>query len=264
VQETAGGYVFGSADTDGVDTASFGRRLPPAERRRDLCYFERFVDVMAERDEGFDHLTVEDVLTLHEVIVGNGDDTEPGLSARGDIEYVVEHLREGHFGRGPTTIYQKAVALLRLLVANHPFVDGNKRTALSSTVVFYALNGRDLEYGPEIKDVLKRFATDEASVDTTDVIEYVRANTFELPNEYAATYQVLRDLGAVGGSDPESEQNGRADDNPTDESRMAADDSTATSIRDLSPAEARSRLLRLIARQDMDEHEEIYEALEYE
>nr|WP_303648833.1 Fic family protein [Haloarchaeobius litoreus] len=30
---------------------------------------------------------------------------------------------------------------MRLIAANHPFVDGNKRTALMSTRIFYALNG---------------------------------------------------------------------------------------------------------------------------
>jgi death-on-curing protein len=40
----------------------------------------------------------------------------------------------------PETIYEKAFHLLRLLVANHPFVDANKRAALNTAVVFYFLN----------------------------------------------------------------------------------------------------------------------------
>lgn len=45
---------------------------------------------------------------------------------------------------------------------------------------------------------------------------------------------------------------------------MASEDTNPTSVEELTPEEARRRLLRLIARQDMDEHEEIYEALERE
>jgi len=45
---------------------------------------------------------------------------------------------------------------------------------------------------------------------------------------------------------------------------MATDDTTSPSLADLSPEEARSRLLRLIARQDIDEHEGIYDDLEDE
>ena len=37
---------------------------------------------------------------------------------------------------------------------NHSFVDGNKRTALVSTVAFYALNEYSLDYGNEIRSLL--------------------------------------------------------------------------------------------------------------
>lgn len=39
------------------------------------------------------------------------------------------------------TIHEKAAALLHGLARNHPFVDGNKRTAWAATHVFYLLNG---------------------------------------------------------------------------------------------------------------------------
>lgn len=41
-------------------------------------------------------------------------------------------------------IFDKAAVLLHGLTMNHPFVDGNKRTALLSTIVFLALNGYDV------------------------------------------------------------------------------------------------------------------------
>ncbi|WP_424017125.1 hypothetical protein ACOZ4N_14755 [Halorientalis pallida] len=42
---------------------------------------------------------------------------------------------------------------------------------------------------------------------------------------------------------------------------MAADDESRSISDDLSPEEARRRLMRLITRQDMDAHEEIYAEL---
>lgn len=162
---------------------------------------------MEESEVEFEYLSVDDILTLHEVIVENSDETEPGISARGDVEYTVEHIREGHFGQEPSTLHEKAFQLLRLIVANHPFVDGNKRTGLVSAVAFYALNGYDLDYGPEMKDVLKRFATDEASVDRSAVIEYLETHTSKLPDEYEETYQVLRDLAMPIGFEQEGKGN---------------------------------------------------------
>nr|WP_238392258.1 type II toxin-antitoxin system death-on-curing family toxin [Halorussus amylolyticus] len=95
-------------------------------------------------------------------------------------------MQEGHFGQVPESLHEKAYQLLRLIAANHPFVDGNKRTALMSTRVFYALNGRRFDYNREIKEILKVLATDKGSVDEDDVIEYLRAHTEPLA-EYEAT-----------------------------------------------------------------------------
>ncbi|AKN18920.1 death-on-curing protein [Mycobacterium haemophilum DSM 44634] len=39
------------------------------------------------------------------------------------------------------SLHEKAAALLHSLARNHPFVDGNKRTAWAATAVFYHLNG---------------------------------------------------------------------------------------------------------------------------
>jgi death on curing protein len=42
------------------------------------------------------------------------------------------------------TIHEKAASLLHSLARNHPFIDGNKRTAWASTQVFYMINGYDI------------------------------------------------------------------------------------------------------------------------
>jgi death-on-curing protein len=38
-------------------------------------------------------------------------------------------------------IHSKAAALFESLVRNHPFIDGNKRTAVLAVAWFYAING---------------------------------------------------------------------------------------------------------------------------
>ncbi|HSX58385.1 MAG TPA: type II toxin-antitoxin system death-on-curing family toxin [Candidatus Saccharimonadales bacterium] len=43
------------------------------------------------------------------------------------------------------TIFLKAAALVQSLSANHPFVDGNKRTALATLEYFLHLNGYEIE-----------------------------------------------------------------------------------------------------------------------
>ena len=43
------------------------------------------------------------------------------------------------------TVHEKAAALLQSLTRNHALVDGNKRLGWLSTVVFYGLNGLELD-----------------------------------------------------------------------------------------------------------------------
>lgn len=50
------------------------------------------------------------------------------------------------------TIWLKAAALIHSLILNHPFVDGNKRTALAVGVRFLAING--LRFQAKQKEVV--------------------------------------------------------------------------------------------------------------
>ena len=119
--------------------------------------------------------SVDLVLDLHEQIVEEGDNTESGVRSEDAVASALQYVSEGFFGEVPQTIHEKAVHLMRLLVADHPFVDGNKRTALRTVVVFYMLNGYTFDYGDEIRALLHRFATDEATVDIDTAGIYFRA-----------------------------------------------------------------------------------------
>jgi len=141
-------------------------------------------------ESGLNYLSADDVLTIHELIVESNEDTEPGVSSRGDVEYAVEFVRGDHVDTADGSIHERAFQLLRLVTVNHPFVDGNKRTALMSVRVFYALNRLRFDYDPGIKSILKRLATDEAAVREERVLSYLRNHTESLATEYAATVEL--------------------------------------------------------------------------
>ncbi|GAA3877944.1 type II toxin-antitoxin system death-on-curing family toxin [Streptomyces lacrimifluminis] len=71
-----------------------------------------------------------------------------------------------------TDLFDKAAAFLQSLAIDRPFVDGNKRTAWTSCVVFLALNGVQLR--PDI-DAAERLviAVASGSVDEVKVISEV-------------------------------------------------------------------------------------------
>ncbi len=63
-------------------------------------------------------------------------------------------------------IFLKCAALVQSIVKNHPFVDGNKRTAFVSVVVLLKLNGYLLEINQkEVVNIMVKIANENLSVD---------------------------------------------------------------------------------------------------
>lgn len=54
------------------------------------------------------------------------------------------------------TLYHKAAAYLFHICQNHPFIDGNKRTALVSALMFLAMNDHPIDYDENALEILTR------------------------------------------------------------------------------------------------------------
>lgn len=124
--------------------------------------------------------TVDEIIDIHGDIIEDDPNAEPGLKHRGDLEYTIDHIKHGHFDQGPETVHEKAFQLMRLIAANHPFVDGNKRTALGSTVYFYFWNGYDLEYQEELEAMLILMSIRENFVNPDIAVDYLEDITEEI------------------------------------------------------------------------------------
>lgn len=113
------------------------------------------------------YLTAEDVLALAEQAV---DDQTVVVRDAGLLESAVHRPSASMFGQEAyTDLFDKAAALLQSLAINHPFVDGNKRTAWVSCVVFLAIN--EVQLRPDI-DAAERLviAVATGSLDEVKVI----------------------------------------------------------------------------------------------
>ena len=91
------------------------------------------------------YLTPEQVLFIHSRLV----DETGGAHGIRDLGMLLSAL-----GRPQATfqgkdlysdLFSKAAALMDSLVRNHPFIDGNKRTAITSTAIFLRINGFHLD-----------------------------------------------------------------------------------------------------------------------
>jgi death-on-curing protein len=111
------------------------------------------------------HLTVAEVTAVAEIAFGGRppEAREPGLLAS-----AVHRPRARMFGTAAyEDLYEQAAALLHALAANHPLVDGNKRTAWLGAAAFLAVNGVDLADADQ--DTAYDLVIEAASGDLGDV-----------------------------------------------------------------------------------------------
>jgi len=91
-----------------------------------------------------DYLTTTEILAIHAVLLrryGGAD----GVRDLGAVEAAVFRPQSGYYA----DVVQEACALLESLLINHPFVDGNKRTAFAACDVFLRINGLRITAGWE-------------------------------------------------------------------------------------------------------------------
>ena len=77
------------------------------------------------------------------------------------------------------TIYDKAAQLCYGIVKNHPFTDGNKRTALHSMYVYLIINGFDITASQqEVEDLIINVAAGKMT--NVELTQWLRENTIQL------------------------------------------------------------------------------------
>jgi death-on-curing protein len=84
----------------------------------------------------YDYIRVEDVLAIHSDLIDRFGGIR-GIRDAGLLESALFRPQTGHYA----LLIDEASALWESLSQNHPFVDGNKRTAFAATYVFLLING---------------------------------------------------------------------------------------------------------------------------
>jgi death-on-curing protein len=87
------------------------------------------------------YLTPQQVLFIHARLISEIGG-EHGVRDLGLLQSAVAHPQATFDGQDLyPDAFSKAAALLESLIGNHTFVDGNKRTAITSTGLFLRVNG---------------------------------------------------------------------------------------------------------------------------
>jgi len=144
--------------------------------------------------QDFEQITISDIYDIHNSILseygglpGEKEDT------RGKIEATIGRMNSG-FGEEEfyKDLIEKTAILMHSLITTHPYVDGNKRTALGSGLYFLHLNGFTLEDSEELADLIISIAEGVAS--HKNLIYYINANKKEWNEEfYGENYHTLID-----------------------------------------------------------------------
>jgi death-on-curing protein len=82
------------------------------------------------------------VLSLHEELLSEHGGT-PGIRDEGLLDSALARPQNIH-SYGNTDRFTLATAYITGIIRNHPFIDGNKRTAFMTGYVFLSRNGKEL------------------------------------------------------------------------------------------------------------------------
>jgi death-on-curing protein len=110
------------------------------------------------------YLTLAEVLELHRLVVGQTGGAA-GLRDLGALEAAVAQPRQSFGGQDLyPSLAAKVAALGFGLIANHAFVDGNKRVGHAAMDTMLLLNGAELQASiDEAETVIVRVAAGQAS-----------------------------------------------------------------------------------------------------
>jgi len=120
-------------------------------------------------------LAVDEVVELHEkLIVATGGSS--GLRDKNLLESAVLGCSQSFGGEELyPTIVEKAARIAFAICNNHPFIDGNKRVAVTALLVILRMNDISLKFTQqELVTLGLRIA--DSSIDYESVVNWVRAH----------------------------------------------------------------------------------------
>jgi len=123
-------------------------------------------------------LSVEDILFIHkqEIQKAGGD---PNIRQEQDVQACADAPKASFDGEYLNDLFEMAASYIICLTIRHPFVDGNKRTALASALTFLYLNGYEVKesYDLELADLVLNFLSKDISKE--EIAKHLKQNAIE-------------------------------------------------------------------------------------
>ena len=121
-------------------------------------------------------LTVDQLLQLHVLAVKHSGGST-GVRDHGRLEAAIAAQSQEVFEQELyPSLHEKAAAMIRGIVQDHPFVDGNKRTAMLAGLTLLEVNSMEfVAKEGELEDFAVKIATDHLEVSA--IAEWLRAHS---------------------------------------------------------------------------------------
>jgi death-on-curing protein len=111
------------------------------------------------------YLSLEEILRLHFQVIEDFGGSHGARDERRLLSVVEAPKLEAFGVEQYPTILEKAAVYLRNIIGDHPFTDGNKRTAVTACGIFLRRNSRTLKASPQdLEDFALRVATDHLEI----------------------------------------------------------------------------------------------------
>lgn len=124
----------------------------------------------------FIFLSLEDILHIHEqeIKLAGG---EPSIRDLEGIKACVDSPKSSFGGEYLQDLFGMATTYITCITMRHPFVDGNKRTALASSLTFLYVNGYSINesHDEELADLVVDFITKK--ITKADIENHLKTNS---------------------------------------------------------------------------------------
>ena len=114
----------------------------------------------------FSFLTVEEVLYIHEAEMSYSKH-DSSIRDVCLLKSAIANTELIYTNGYQNDLFSLAASYIRSIAMNHPFVDGNKRTALATALIFLNFNGYSIneKHGEDLADLVLSFINKEINED---------------------------------------------------------------------------------------------------
>ena len=122
------------------------------------------------------YISLEEILRIHFQVIEDYGGSH-GVRDEGRLKSVVNAPKQEVFGEEQySSLFDKAAVYLRNIIGDHPFSDGNKRTAITICGIFLSRNGKQLNASPKnLEEFTISVATKHLSI--KDISNWLQNNS---------------------------------------------------------------------------------------